>query len=397
MGLCLAQASKRRFIFQNQLNIFVRRRCADGECQSMEEVSKEQVLEALKKVRDPDLGKDVVSLGMIKDVVVCGDAVAFTLELTTPAHPRKEQFLEDCRLAVGSMEGVASVNVRQDSHVTARPVGQDKMTIDGVKNVIAVASGKGGVGKSTVSANLALALAREGAKVGVLDADIYGPSQPQMLGIPNEKPMADGDNKIFPLSNHGVKIMSMGFLVEEDSPVIWRGPMVMRALVQFLGDTLWGDLDYLVLDLPPGTGDAQLTIVQQVSLAGAVIVTTPQDIALLDARKGLQMFRKTDVPILGIIENMSYYECPSCGHRENIFDTGGGERAAERYEVPFLGAIPLDIKVRMGGDRGEPIVVGEPESPVAMAFREAARNTALQVAIHNSSAPFTVPELKIIG
>jgi ATP-binding protein involved in chromosome partitioning len=218
-----------------------------------------------------------------------------------------------------------------------------------------------------------------------------------MFGIPDEKPVADENSKIFPLSNLGVKIMSMGFLVDDDSPVIWRGPMVMRALVQFLGDTLWGDLDYLILDLPPGTGDAQLTIVQQVSLAGAVIVTTPQDIALLDARKGLQMFRKTDVPILGIIENMSYYECPSCGHRENIFDTGGGQRAADRYEVPFLGAIPLDIKIRIGGDRGEPIVVSEPESPVAMAFREAARKTALQVAIHNSSAPFSIPELKIIG
>ncbi len=363
----------------------------------MADVTKEQVLEALKKVRDPDLGKDVVSLGMIKDVVVCGEAVAFTLVLTTPAHPRKEQFMDDCRLAVGSMDGVSTVNLRQESHVTSRPVAQGKMTIDGVKNVIAVASGKGGVGKSTVSANMALALVREGAKVGVLDADIYGPSQPHMFGIPDEKPMADADSKIFPLSNHGVKIMSMGFLVDDDSPVIWRGPMVMRALVQFLGDTLWGDLDYLILDLPPGTGDAQLTIVQQVSLAGAVIVTTPQDIALLDARKGLQMFRKTDVPILGIIENMSYYECPSCGHRENIFDTGGGQRAADRYEVPFLGSIPLDIKIRIGGDQGEPIVVGEPESPVAMAFCEAARNTALQVAIHNSSAPFSIPELKIIG
>jgi ATP-binding protein involved in chromosome partitioning len=363
----------------------------------MADVTKEQVLEALKKVRDPDLGKDVVSLNMIKDVQVCGEVVAFTLVLTTPAHPRKEQFKDDCRLAVGSMDGVSTVNLRQESHVTSRPVGQGKMTIDGVKNVIAVASGKGGVGKSTVSANLALALVREGAKVGVLDADIYGPSQPHMFGIPDEKPMADGDSKIFPLSNHGVKIMSMGFLVDADSPVIWRGPMVMRALVQFLGDTLWGDLDYLILDLPPGTGDAQLTIVQQVTLAGAVIVTTPQDIALLDARKGLQMFRKTDVPILGIIENMSYYECPSCGHRENIFDTGGGQRAADQYEVPFLGSIPLDIKIRMGGDQGEPIVVGEPESPVAMAFCEAARNTALQVAIHNSSAPFSIPELKIIG
>jgi ATP-binding protein involved in chromosome partitioning len=363
----------------------------------MADVTQERILEALKQVRDPDLGKDVVSLGMIKDVQVCGDAVAFTLELTTPAHPRKEKFLEDCRLAVGSLDGVASVNVRQDSHVTARPAAQGKMAIDGVKNIVAVASGKGGVGKSTVASNLALALVQEGAKVGMLDADIYGPSQPLMLGIPNERPMTDGDNRIFPLSSHGVKIMSMGFLVDEDSPVIWRGPMVMKALVQFLSETLWGDLDYLVLDLPPGTGDAQLTIVQQVSLAGAVIVTTPQDIALLDARKGLQMFRKTDVPILGIIENMSYYECPNCGNREDIFDSGGGKRASERYEVPFLGAIPLDIKIRVGGDRGEPIVVGEPNSPVAKAFREAARNTALQVAIHNSSAPFTVPELKIIG
>ncbi len=363
----------------------------------MADVTKEQVLEALKKVKDPDLGKDLVSLKMIKDVQVCGDAVAFTLELTTPAHPRKEQFMDDSRLAVGALPGVKTVNVRLTSHVTARPAAHGKMAIPGVKNVIAVASGKGGVGKSTVAVNLALSLSIEGAKVGILDADIYGPSQPLMLGIAGDRPEAAANNKIHPLKAHGVKVMSMGFLVGEDSPVIWRGPMVMKALVQFLGDTLWGELDYLVLDLPPGTGDAQLTIVQQVSLAGAVIVTTPQDIALLDARKGLQMFRKTDVPILGIIENMSYYQCPKCGHREDIFDTGGGERAAQRYEVPFLGAVPLDIKIRLGGDHGVPVVVGEPESPVARAFREAARNVAGQVAIANSSVPFSVPELKIIG
>lgn len=363
----------------------------------MPEVTSEQILDALKSVKDPDLGKDLVSLKMIKDVQICGDAVAFTLELTTPAHPRKDYFLDECRMAVGTLDGVATVNVRLESHVTARAAAQGKMAVDGVKNIVAVASGKGGVGKSTVTANIALALVAEGAKIGVLDADIYGPSQPQMLGIPHEKPTADENNRIFPLKAHGVQVMSMGFLVEEDSPVIWRGPMVMKALVQFLGETLWEDLDYLLLDLPPGTGDAQLTIVQQVSLSGAVIVTTPQEIALLDARKGLQMFRKTEVPILGIIENMSYYECPSCGNREDIFDTGGGERAAARYEVPFLGSIPLNIKIRQGGDRGEPVVVSDPDSPVAKAFREVARNVALQVAIHNSSAPFSVPELKIIG
>ncbi|OGL60043.1 MAG: hypothetical protein A3J27_12905 [Candidatus Tectomicrobia bacterium RIFCSPLOWO2_12_FULL_69_37] len=363
----------------------------------MAEVTQNQILEALKKVKDPDLGKDLVSLKMVKDVNVCGDAVAFTLELTTPAHPRKEQFMDECRLAVGTLPGVKTVNVRLTSHVSARPAVQGKMAIPGVKNILAVASGKGGVGKSTVAVNLALSLHMDGAKTGILDADIYGPSQPLMLGLQGERPLAADDNKIYPLKAHGVKVMSMGFLVGEDSPVIWRGPMVMKALVQFLGDTLWGELDYLVLDLPPGTGDAQLTIVQQVALAGAVIVTTPQDIALLDARKGLQMFRKTDVPILGIIENMSYYQCPQCGHREDIFDTGGGQRAAARYEVPFLGSVPLDIQIRLGGDRGTPIVAGEPESSVARAFREAARNVALQVAIHNSSAPFSVPELKIIG
>ena len=363
----------------------------------MAEVTQNQILEALKKVKDPDLGKDLVSLKMVKDVNVCGDAVAFTLELTTPAHPRKEQFMDECRLAVGTLPGVKTVNVRLTSHVSARPAAQGKMAIPGVKNILAVASGKGGVGKSTVAVNLALSLHMDGAKTGILDADIYGPSQPLMLGLQGERPLAADDNKIYPLKAHGVKVMSMGFLVGEDSPVIWRGPMVMKALVQFLGDTLWGELDYLVLDLPPGTGDAQLTIVQQVALAGAVIVTTPQDIALLDARKGLQMFRKTDVPILGIIENMSYYQCPQCGHREDIFDTGGGQRAAARYEVPFLGSVPLDIQIRLGGDRGTPIVAGEPESSVARAFREAARNVALQVAIHNSSAPFSVPELKIIG
>lgn len=363
----------------------------------MAEVTEAQVLDALKNVKDHDLGKDLVSLNMIKDVQICGDAVAFTLELTTPAHPNKEKFIEDCKLAVGAMAEVKSVNVRLASHVSSRPAGAGKMDIQGVRNIIAVASGKGGVGKSTVSVNLALSLVAEGAKVGILDADIYGPSQPQMLGVEGKQPEATPDHRIIPLENYGVKVMSMGFLLEEDSPVIWRGPMVMKALVQFLGETIWGDLDYLVLDLPPGTGDVQLTIVQQVSLSGAVIVTTPQDIALLDARKGLQMFRKTEVPILGILENMSYYECLECGHREDIFDTGGGERAAERYEVPFLGAIPLDIKIRKGGDEGVPIVVGDPESSVAKAFREAARKVARQVAIANASLPVSVPELKVIG
>ncbi|MEE9275035.1 MAG: iron-sulfur cluster carrier protein ApbC [bacterium] len=363
----------------------------------MAEVTQEQVLDALRKVKDPDLGKDLVSLRMIKEVQVSGDAVAFTLELTTPAHPRKEQFLEDCKLAVGALAGVQTVNVRVTSHVTSRPVADGKIPMGGVKNIVAIASGKGGVGKSTITANIALSLVAEGAKVGVLDADIYGPSQPLMLGIPGEKPDADENNQIIPLEAHGVRVMSIGFLVDEDSPVIWRGPMVMKALVQFLSETLWGELDYLLLDFPPGTGDAQLTIVQQVSLAGAVIVTTPQDIALLDARKGLQMFRKTDVPILGILENMSHYECPQCGHREYIFDSGGGERAAQRYEAAFLGAIPLDIKVRLGGDRGVPVVVSDPDSSVAKELRQAARNVALQVAIANSSAPLSVPELKVIG
>ena len=362
----------------------------------MHEVSESLVLDALSKIRDPDLGKDIVSLKMIKDIQICGDSVAFTLELVTPAHPRKDQFLEECKMAVGTLEGVQSVNVRLASNIASSAVSPGKMSVPGVKNILAVASGKGGVGKSTVAVNIALALSSEGADVGILDADIYGPSQPLMLGIPNERPHADEKNRIYPLEAHGVRVMSMGFLVEEDSPVIWRGPMVMKALTQFLSETVWGDLDYLILDLPPGTGDAQLTIVQQVSLAGAVIVSTPQDIALLDARKGLQMFRKTDVPILGIIENMSYYECPSCNHRENIFDTGGGERAAEKYEVPFLGSIPLDVKVRLGGDQGSPIVASENQNPVAQAFKEAARNVALQIAIVNSSAPTSVPELKII-
>ena len=363
----------------------------------MSEATEARVLEALGGVRDPEIGKDLVSLNMIKDVQICGDAVAFTLELTTPAHPRKEEFERECKLAVGALAGVSAVNVRVTSRVMARTSMAGKMAVEGVKNMIAVASGKGGVGKSTVAANVALSLSMEGARVGVLDADIYGPSQPLMLGIPEARPMAEGENKIRPLEAHGLKVMSMGFLVDEDSPVIWRGPMVMRALVQFLSETIWGDLDYLILDLPPGTGDAQLTIVQQVSLAGAVIVSTPQDIALLDARKGLQMFRKTDVPILGIIENMSYYQCPGCGRREDIFDTGGGERASRRYETPFLGAIPLDIKVRTGGDCGTPVVAGEPAHPVAMAFREAARKVAEQVAIANASGPVAAPELKIIG
>ncbi|MEO6463750.1 MAG: Mrp/NBP35 family ATP-binding protein [Candidatus Eisenbacteria bacterium] len=343
-------------------------------------VTREAVLAALSTVHDPDLGKDLVALGMIEGLAIDGDRVSFTVALTTPACPVKEDLERQCREAVAALPGVAHVEVTMTSKVRGRAQGLgDKKPIEGVAHVIAVGSGKGGVGKSTVAVNLALALAADGARVGLVDADVYGPNVPLMMGI-QETPFQK-DGKILPLVAHGLSLMSMGFLVEAGTPVIWRGPMLHGVIQNFTRDVAWGELDYLVVDLPPGTGDVQLSLAQQVPLSGAVVVCTPQQVALEDAIKAIAMFDKLEVPILGLIENMSYFVCPNCDARHEIFAHGGARAEAGRRMIPFLGEIPLHQAVREGGDRGAPIVVSAPDSPQAQAFRQAARQLAARLSI----------------
>ena len=319
------------------------------------EITPDQVLDALRAVEDPDLHRDIVELGFVKDVKIEGARVSFTVELTTPACPVKEQLRDQCRERVAALPGVTEVAVEMTANTRGRAL-KNQSLLPGVANMVAVASGKGGVGKSTTAVNLALALARTGAATGLLDADIYGPSAPIMLGIgPHERPAQSG-NLLRPLERFDLKVMSMGFLVTDDTPVVWRGPMVHGILQQFLGQVDWGELDYLVVDLPPGTGDAHLTLTQSAPLSGAVIVTTPQDVALLDAVKGLKMFDKVNVPVLGLVENMSYFECGGCGERHDIFGSGGGEAKARELGLPFLGGVPLIGDIRQGGDTGRPVV-----------------------------------------
>jgi ATP-binding protein involved in chromosome partitioning len=346
--------------------------------------SEAQILAALKTIPDPDRRKDIVTLGMVQGVVVRDGHVQFSLEVDPARGPALEPLRKAAEKAVEALAGVKSVTAVLTAQKTAPaaapprqagagPAGGPnapggKMLVPGVRAIVAVASGKGGVGKSTTATNLALALAAQGLKVGMLDADIYGPSQPRMMGISGRPNSPDGKT-LTPMSNYGVKCMSMGFLVPEDTPMIWRGPMVMGALEQMLRDVAWGELDVLLVDMPPGTGDAQLTMSQRVPLAGAVIVSTPQDIALLDARKGLNMFRKVDVPVLGIVENMSYHLCSNCGHREEIFGHGGARREAEKLGVEFLGELPLHVAIRETSDAGTPIVASQPEGDHAKAYR----------------------------
>ncbi|MBO89867.1 MAG: iron-sulfur cluster carrier protein ApbC [Rickettsiales bacterium] len=353
----------------------------------MAAVTEAQVLEALKGVSDPGQGGDIVSLGMVSGLVVKDGNVGFSIEVEPERGPQLEPLRKEAEAAVDSLSGVLSVTAvltaerlqpggdarqadgRGSSHGQSQEAHKAPAPLaPGVKNIVAVASGKGGVGKSTTAINLALGLAATGLRVGMLDADIYGPSQPRMMGVSGRPESPDG-TRLEPMVGHGIKVMSMGFLVAEDTPMIWRGPMVMSALQQMLKDVNWGELDIMIVDMPPGTGDAQLTMAQQVPLAGAVIVSTPQDIALLDARKGLNMFRKVDVPVLGIVENMSYFRCPNCGHESHIFSHGGASQEADRLGVEFLGEIPLDIDIRTTSDGGQPIVVSQPESPHAIAFR----------------------------
>lgn len=344
--------------------------------------TQQQILDALKSVKFPGLSRDIVSFGFVHDVRVDGGNVAFTIKFQTENPNAAAQIGRDAEAAVRTVEGVTNVDMRVDvgPRMQMPPTqGAPSQMLPGVRYKIAVASGKGGVGKSTVSTNLALALRDLGYTVGMLDADIYGPSQQMMLGIEGKPQIDEADEKIMPMENHGVKTMSLGLITDPDTPVIWRGPMVMKALDQFLTDVKWGELDFLIIDLPPGTGDAQLTLTQKVPLSGAVVVTTPQDVALIDARKGLAMFRKVEVPVLGIIENMSYFICRHCGEREEIFGHGGGRKTAEMLGVPFLGEIPIDPKVVVGGDSGEPIVVLDPASAAASAFRELAATVVRQL------------------
>jgi ATP-binding protein involved in chromosome partitioning len=342
-------------------------------------VSPDSILDALRVVQDPDLHKDLVALGMIEDVRIDGGRVSFTVALTTPACPVKDDLKRQCEEAVRALPGVTSVEVTMTSRVRGRNAIGPKAAIPGVAHVVAVASGKGGVGKSTVAVNLAVALAQEGARVGLIDADVYGPNVPVMMGVREQPYQRDG--KILPLEAHGVKLMSMGFLVDPETPVIWRGPMLHGVMQNFTRDVDWGTLDYLVIDLPPGTGDVQLSLAQQVPLAGAVIVATPQQVALDDAQKAIAMFDKLEVPILGMVENMSYFVCPSCDARHEIFSSGGARQKAEAMGLPFLGAIPIHPSVRQAGDAGTPVLVTAPGSPEAEAFRSLARQVAARLSI----------------
>ncbi|MBL8750634.1 MAG: Mrp/NBP35 family ATP-binding protein [Planctomycetes bacterium] len=347
------------------------------------EPTEAMILDALRSVQDPDLHRDIVSLGFVKDLKVCGGGVAFTIELTTPACPVKDLMRSQAERAVGAVPGVANVSVHMSAQVTAsRPVLGDKGTIPGVKNVIAVSSGKGGVGKSTVAVNLACALQRTGARVGILDADVYGPNVPLMLGLTGQPAVVE--KKIVPFERHGLQVMSMALLVAEDQPVIWRGPMLHSAVRQFLFDVAWHDLDYLVVDLPPGTGDAQLSLSQQAHLIGAIIVTTPQDVSVLDVKKAIRMFQTVNVPILGVVENMAWFTPPGHTERYHLFGQGGGAKIEREFGVPLLGQVPIEMAVREGGDSGRPITVAEPGSASARALADIAGKVAQRVSILNA-------------
>lgn len=355
-------------------------------------VSEDQVRQALRAVKDPDLHKDIVTLNMIRDVAICGGIVSFRFVLTTPACPVRDQLKFEAEKAVMAIPGVERVEVKMDAEVPKARGAIDKSEIAGIRHIIAVSSGKGGVGKSTVSVNLAVSLALMGARVGIVDTDIYGPNVPIMMGG-NDLPTARG-TMIVPPVYHGVKTMSVGLLNPGDKAIVWRGPMLHSAVSQFLRQVEWGELDYLVVDMPPGTGDVQLSLAQMVAVSGAVLVTTPQEVALSDVRKAYSMFEQLQVPLLGIVENMSYFECAH-GERYHIFGNGGGEALAERYGIPFLGSVPIALSIREGGDLGVPVVVGQPQSTQALAFQSIARQVAAQVSIEALTAPKALPVLDL--
>lgn len=355
-------------------------------------ITEEAIRNALRTVQEPELHQDLITLNMVRDITIGDGQVGFTIVLTTPACPLRGRIESEARGAVQALPGVGSVEVKLDANVPSdgRPRGLLQLPI---RNAVAIASGKGGVGKSTVAVNMAVGLAQSGARVGLLDADIYGPNVPTMMGL-DHLPPVQGE-KLIPAEAYGVKIMSIGFMVKPNQPLIWRGPMLHSAIRQFLTDVDWGELDYLIVDLPPGTGDAALSLAQSLPLSGGVIVTLPQQVSLEDARRGLEMFRQLDVPIFGVVENMSYLELPD-GSRLDIFGTGGGERLARDAGVPFLGAIPMDPAVREGGDRGQPVILSKPESPVGMALRALTENVAARISVAAVQQNNFIP-INIIG
>jgi len=342
-------------------------------------VTAEQVKDALRGVQDPDLHKDIVTLGFVKDVRIEGAEVDFTIELTTPACPVRDQMKAEAEQRVAALPGVSVARANMTADVKARG-GFGRQAVPGIRNILAVGAGKGGVGKSTTSVNLAVALQRTGARVGLMDADVYGPNVPQMLGIVDPPEVSD-DKKMIPPEAHGIKVISMGMLVPADQAIIWRGPMLHGAVQQFMRDVAWGELDYLVVDLPPGTGDVSLSMAQSVPVAGAVVVTTPQAVSVSDVRKAVAMFRQLNIPILGVVENMSHFVCGHCQERTDIFGNGGGQRMAEELKIPFLGDVPIDTRVRAGGDSGQPIVAAAPDAPAAQAFTTIAGKVAAQISI----------------
>jgi ATP-binding protein involved in chromosome partitioning len=342
-------------------------------------VTRDEVLAALGTVQDPDLHKDIVTLGFVKDVKLQGGEVDFTIELTTPACPVRDEMKAEAERKVAALPGVTAARAKMTADVRARG-GFGRQAVAGIKNILAVGAGKGGVGKSTTSVNLAVALQRKGARVGLMDADVYGPNIPQMLGI-TAQPEVGEDKRIVPPEAYGIKVISMGMLVAPDQPIIWRGPMLHGAVQQFMRDVAWGELDYLVVDLPPGTGDVSLSMAQSVPVAGAVVVTTPQGVSVSDVRKAVAMFRQLNIPILGVVENMSTFVCGHCGQRTDIFGHGGGARMAEEMSIPFLGEVPIDTRVREGGDTGKPIVAAVPDSAAARGFDSVAGKVAAQLSI----------------
>ncbi len=357
----------------------------------MSQISEALILESLKQIIDPDLRKDIVTLGFIRDIAITGGDVSFRIVLTTPACPVKEQMEAEAIAIVSGLEGVTNVNVTMDAEVPQGRGIANNVAIPGVKNIIAVSSGKGGVGKSTVAVNLAVALAAQGAKVGIMDADVYGPNIPMMLGTGYDQPEVL-NGQLQPVEAHGIKMISMAVLVPRDKPMILRGPMLHGVVRQFLTDVNWGELDYLIVDMPPGTGDVQLSLAQLVPVQGAVLVTTPQEVSLSDVRRAIKMFEQVAVPVLGVIENMSYFIAPDTGNKYEIFGSGGGQRICDEYDLNFLGQVPLGMEVRESGDKGIPVVVSNPDSPQAAAFRTVAEEVARHISIEAMK-----PELVIMS